>query len=76
VGASEDTVDGEGLAFRTAKGEVSLDTVKSSEPVKSKVIGEAPSKLKESARDDISVLDKLELTYVVFIIRHTPFSEN
>jgi len=76
VGASEDTVDGEGLAFRTAKGEVSLDTVKSPERVKSKVIGEAPSKLKESARDDISVLDKLELTYVVFIIRHTPFSEN
>jgi hypothetical protein len=76
VGASEDTVDGEGLAFRTPKGGVSLDTLKSSEPVKSKVMGKAPSKLKESARDDISVLDKLELTYVVFIIRHTPFSEN
>jgi hypothetical protein len=76
VGASEDTVDGEGLEFRTPKGEVSLDTVKSSEPVKLKVIGEAPSKLKESARDDISVLDKLELTCVVFITRHTPFSEN
>ena len=76
MGASEETVDGEGLEFRTAKGEVSFDTVKSSEPVKSKVIGEAPSKLKESARDDISVLDKLELTYVVLITRHTPFSEN
>jgi hypothetical protein len=76
VGASEDTVDGEGLEFRTPKGEVSFDTVKSSEPVKSKVIGEAPSKLKESSRDDISVLNKLELTYVVFISRHTPFSEN
>jgi hypothetical protein len=76
VGASEDTVDGEGLEFRTPKGGVSLDTLKSSEPVKSKVMGKAPSKLKESARDDISVLDKLELTYVVFIIRHTPFSEN
>ena len=74
--ASEETVDGEGLEFKTPKGGVSLDTLKSSEPVKSKVIGEAPSKLKESARDDISVLDKLELTYVVFIIRHTPFSEN
>jgi hypothetical protein len=76
VGASEDTVDGEGLAFRTPKGGVSLDTLKSSEPVKSKVMGKAPSKLKESARDDISVLDKSELTCVVFIIRHTPFSEN
>jgi len=76
VGASEDTVDGEGLEFRTPKGGVSLDTLKSSEPVKSKEMGKAPSKLKESARDDISVLDKLELTYVVFIIRHTPFSEN
>jgi hypothetical protein len=76
VGASEETVDGEGLEFRTAKGEVSFDTVKSSEPVKSKVIGKAPSKLKESSRDDISVLDKLELTYVVLITRHTPFSEN
>jgi hypothetical protein len=76
VGASEETVDGEGLEFRTPKGVVSLDTLKSSEPVKSKVIGEAPSKLKESAGDDISVLDKLELTYVIFIIRHTPFSEN
>jgi hypothetical protein len=76
VGASEDTVDGEGLEFRTPKGGVSLDTLKSSEPVKSKVMGKAPSKLKESARDDISVLDKSELTCVVFIIRHTPFSEN
>jgi len=76
VGASEETVDGEGLKLRTAKGEVSFDTVKLSEPVKSKVIGEAPSKLKESSRDDISVLDKLELTYVVFITRHTPFPEN
>jgi hypothetical protein len=76
VGASEETIDGEGLEFRTPKGEVSFDTVKSSEPVKSKVIGKAPSKLKKSARDDISVLDKSELTCVVFITRHTPFSEN
>jgi hypothetical protein len=76
LGDSEEIVDGEGLEFRTPKGEVSLDTVKSSEPVKSKVIGKAPSKLKESARDDISVLDKSELTCVVFITRHTPFSEN
>jgi hypothetical protein len=67
VGASEETVDGEGLEFRTAKGEVSFDTVKSSEPVKSKVIGEAPSKLKESAGDVIFVLDKSELTCVVFM---------
>ena len=71
MGASEEIVDGEGLEFRTAKGEVSFDTVKSSEPVKSKVIGEAPSKLKESARDDISVLDKLELTCVVFMTSPT-----
>jgi hypothetical protein len=76
LGDSEEIVDGEGLEFRTPKGEVSLDTVKSSEPVKSKVIGKAPSKLKESSRDDISVLDKSELTCVVFITRHTPFSEN
>ncbi len=61
MGASEETVDGEGLEFRTAKGEVSFDTVKSSEPVKSAVIGKDCSKLKESSRDDISVLDKLEL---------------
>ena len=76
MGASEESVDGEGLEFRTAKGEVSFDTVKSSEPVKSALIGKDFSKLKESSRDDISVLDKLELTYVVFITRHTPFSEN
>jgi hypothetical protein len=57
VAASEDTVDGEGLEFRTPKGVVSLDTLKSSEPVKSKVIGKAPSKLKESAGDGIYVLD-------------------
>ncbi len=76
MGASEETVDGEGLEFRTPKGVVSLDTLKSSEPVKSKVIGEAPSKLKESSRDDISVLDKSELTCVVFMVRHTPLSEN
>jgi hypothetical protein len=76
LGDSEEIVDGEGLEFRTPKGEVSLDTVKSSEPVKSKVIGKAPSKLKESSRDDISVLDKSELTCVVFITRHTPLSEN
>jgi hypothetical protein len=67
VAASEETVDGEGSEFRTPKGEVSFDTVKSSEPVKSKVIGEAPSKLKESAGDGIFVLDKLELTCVVFM---------
>jgi hypothetical protein len=66
VGASEETVDGEGLEFRTPKGVVSLDTLKSSEPVKSKVIGEAPSKLKESSRDDISVLDKLALLVSVW----------
>jgi hypothetical protein len=76
VVASEETVDGEGLEFRTPKGGVSLDTLKSSEPVKSKVIGKAPSKLKESVGDGISVLDKSELTCVVFITRHTPFSEN
>jgi hypothetical protein len=76
VGASEETVEGEGLEFRTPKGGVSLDTVKSSEPVKSKVIGKAPSKLKESSRDGISVLDKSELTCVVFITTHTPLSEN
>ncbi|MCZ8107097.1 MAG: hypothetical protein O9972_55670 [Burkholderiales bacterium] len=57
MAASEDTVDGEGLEFRTPKGGVSLDTLKSSEPVKSKVIGKAPSKLKESAGDGIYVLD-------------------
>ena len=57
VGASEDTVDGEGLEFRTPKGGVSIDTLKSSEPVKSTVIGKAPSKLKESAGDGIYVLD-------------------
>ena len=73
--ASEETVDGEGLEFKTPKGGVSLDTLKSSEPVKSK-IGKAPSKLKESVGDGISVLDKSELTCVVFITRHTPFSEN
>ena len=55
MAASEEIVDGEGLEFRTAKGEVSLDTLKSSEPVKSKVMGKAPSKLKESSRDAISV---------------------
>jgi hypothetical protein len=55
VGASEDTVDGEGLAFRTPKGGVSFDTPKSPEPVKSAVMGKASSKLKESSRDAISV---------------------
>jgi len=55
LGASEDTVDGEGLEFRTPKGGVCLDTLKSSEPVKSKVMGKAPSKLKEFSRDAISV---------------------
>ena len=76
MGASEETVEGEGLEFRTPKGGVSLDTLKSSEPVKSKAIGKAPSKLKESAGDGIFVLDKSELTCVVLITRHTPFSEN
>jgi hypothetical protein len=55
VGASEDTVDGEELEFRTPKGGVSMDTLKSPEPVKSAVMGKAPSKLKESARDGIYV---------------------
>ena len=64
MGASEEIVDGEGLEFRTPKGEVSFDTVKSSEPVKSVLIGKAPSKPKESAGDVIFVLDKSELTCV------------
>ena len=76
MGAFEETLDGEGLEFRTPKGEVSLDTVKSWEPVKSKVIGKDCSKLKESAGDVIFVLDKSELTCVVFITRNTPLSEN
>jgi hypothetical protein len=68
VGASEETVDGEGSEFRTPKGEVSFDTVKSSEPVKSALIGKDCSKPKASFKDGTSILDESELTCVVFMI--------
>jgi hypothetical protein len=68
VGASEDTVDGEGLEFRTPKGGVSLDTLKSSEPLKSAVMGKDCSKPKASFKDGTSILNELELTCVVFMI--------
>ena len=71
MAASEDTVDGEGLEFRTPKGGVSLDTLKSSEPVKSTVIGKDGSKPKASFKDGTSILDESELTCVVFMIRPT-----
>jgi hypothetical protein len=69
VAASEEIVDGEGLEFRTPKGEVSFDTVKSSEPVKSPVIDKDCSKPKASFKDGTSILNELELTCVVFMIR-------
>jgi hypothetical protein len=68
VGDSEETVDGEGLEFRTPKGGVSLDTLKSSEPVKSAVMGKDCSKPKASFKDGTSIRNELELTCVVFMI--------